>query len=194
MTVEEIKAAAAAAREEAATPTADDRGASVAQINYINNLLDKRVVDPKFGLSVEEIRARASELSMAKASEWINKLKRLPYAPKEDEEAAGVWTEVPAGRYAIENAEGVLRFYVVDRPDRGRWAGYTFLSVMASDELHPIKDHSAKYVILQQIEADPMAALTRYGREIGVCGVCGRTLTNEDSRAAGIGPVCAGRI
>ena len=30
-----------------------------------------------------------------------------------------------------------------------------------------------------------------YGRELGVCGVCGRTLTDENSREAGIGPVCA---
>ena len=194
MTQEEIKAAAAAAREEEHTPTADDRGASVAQINYINDLLDKRVIDPKFGLSVEEIRARASELSMSKASEWINRLKGLPYAPKDNEEAPDIWPEVAKGRYALEQADGTIKFYVVDRPDKGKWSGYTFLSVMASDELHPIKEHGAKYAILQLIAEDPMAALTRYGREIGVCGVCGRTLTDETSRAAGIGPVCASRL
>lgn len=41
------------------------------------------------------------------------------------------------------------------------------------------------------IDADPKEAMLRFGREIGECGHCGRTLTNDDSRARGIGPVCA---
>lgn len=34
------------------------------------------------------------------------------------------------------------------------------------------------------------AARERYGREIGRCGICNRTLTDEESRRIGIGPVC----
>ena len=37
-------------------------------------------------------------------------------------------------------------------------------------------------------------ALAAYGREIGRCGRCHRTLTDEDSRAAGLGPDCASKI
>lgn len=33
-----------------------------------------------------------------------------------------------------------------------------------------------------------------YGRETGVCCVCSAELTNPDSIAAGIGPICAGRL
>lgn len=33
-----------------------------------------------------------------------------------------------------------------------------------------------------------------YGRETGVCCVCGATLTNPESIAAGIGPWCAGKL
>lgn len=33
-----------------------------------------------------------------------------------------------------------------------------------------------------------------YGRAHGRCLVCGRTLTNPESIAAGIGPICAGRV
>lgn len=33
-----------------------------------------------------------------------------------------------------------------------------------------------------------------WGVLYGTCCVCGRTLTNEDSIAAGIGPICAGRF
>ena len=101
--------------------------------------------------------------------------------------------DVPAGRYAVENEDGDLRFYKVDRPEEGRWAGYTFLSVQASDEFHPIKG-SARAVILGKIAVDPKAASARYGTLLGSCGVCGRTLTDETSRARGIGPECARRF
>jgi hypothetical protein len=41
------------------------------------------------------------------------------------------------------------------------------------------------------LEAGAKESMLRYGRELGECGHCGRTLTNDASRAAGIGPVCA---
>jgi hypothetical protein len=41
---------------------------------------------------------------------------------------------------------------------------------------------------------DISEALATYGREIGRCGVCHRHLTDEDSRARGIGPNCASRF
>ncbi len=33
-----------------------------------------------------------------------------------------------------------------------------------------------------------------YGKLYGQCMICGRTLTNEDSIEAGIGPICAGKL
>lgn len=41
---------------------------------------------------------------------------------------------------------------------------------------------------------DPLAAAKLYGVETGRCGCCGRELTDPESIAAGIGPVCAGRF
>jgi hypothetical protein len=37
-------------------------------------------------------------------------------------------------------------------------------------------------------------AAIRYGKELGRCGICNRTLTNNDSIALGIGPVCAEKV
>lgn len=38
------------------------------------------------------------------------------------------------------------------------------------------------------------AEAAEYGKLYGVCCVCGRVLTNEQSISEGIGPICSGRI
>jgi hypothetical protein len=98
---------------------------------------------------------------------------------------------VRPGRYAV-TVDGTLKFYKVDQGKAGtRWAGRTFVSVQASDELYPVRNPNARQEILNLIAVDPAAAMRRYGQELGQCGHCGRTLTDENSRAAGIGPICA---
>jgi hypothetical protein len=44
--------------------------------------------------------------------------------------------------------------------------------------------------VLLEAAADPLTAAIRYGKETGSCSCCGRDLTNPDSIAAGIGPIC----
>lgn len=99
---------------------------------------------------------------------------------------------VPAGRYAVE-VDGKLGFFKVDQPTEGRWAGYTFVKQMASDTEYAVRG-DRKDLVLSAIANAPQAASVRYGREIGACGVCGRTLTDEGSRARGIGPICADKM
>lgn len=100
---------------------------------------------------------------------------------------------IPSGHYALR-VEGVVKFYKVNSPTEGKWAGYTFVDAQASDEFFPIKNRETKAEILKAISADVKAALVLYGHSLGVCGVCRRTLTDETSRAAGIGPICANRL
>ncbi len=52
-----------------------------------------------------------------------------------------------------------------------------------------IKGVEPRNLILTAIANDP-DALARFGQELGKCGKCGRDLTDEESRAIGIGPVC----
>jgi Family of unknown function (DUF6011) len=182
MTDEELKAL-----RRAASNTCSD-----AQKDFINALLDEREVDPKLGLSMEEIRKAVPHLSVGDATRWINKLRQLP--KKRAQPTRERVPDVPAGRYAIRFRDNNVKFYRVDRPTEGRWAGWTFLSVQAGDELYPIKETSAKLAVLRIIAANPLEACSLYGREIGACGVCGRTLTNEESRRLGIGPVCRSRF
>lgn len=105
---------------------------------------------------------------------------------------------VPSGYYAAEDEEGVLRFFKIDNVEKGRWEGWIFVKVMASDELYrqgmqrPGQAYSGKSQhAVSLIAQEPQEASSRYGHEIGVCGVCGRTLTDPESIERGIGPVCA---
>lgn len=98
--------------------------------------------------------------------------------------------DVPNGRYALDTDHGV-EFFVVEHGREGsRWQGRIFVSQQAGDSLFPVRDPARRASILTAIAADTHAALMRYGQECGVCGACGRTLTDEESRRLGIGPVC----
>jgi hypothetical protein len=92
---------------------------------------------------------------------------------------------VPEGRYAIDwAAEGQaedVKFYQIKEAT---------LYAQASTDLHPITKAEAVATVLDAIKADPKAASILYGLKLGACGVCGRTLTNQESRDAGIGPIC----
>lgn len=144
------------------------------------------------GISHAFTPADAAGLSKTQASRWISKALTMPDKIGRASLAQPHADDVPAGRYAIEE-DGVLKFFVIDRPTEGRWAGYVFIKIQASDDLYPVKDPARKEFIYKAIAHDPRAASVRYGRELGHCGICGRTLTDPDSIAAGIGPVCAGR-
>lgn len=45
--------------------------------------------------------------------------------------------------------------------------------------------------VLREFEANPLGTAQKYGKESGRCCSCGRDLTDPDSIAAGIGPICA---
>lgn len=102
---------------------------------------------------------------------------------------------VPRGSYAISKDDGelpnvftneLLFFSVWISDDGERWT----VRMYVSDERVKIS-RSLQYDVLDAIGTDPAAAAARYGHEIGKCGICGRKLTNDESRARGIGPICA---
>jgi hypothetical protein len=55
-------------------------------------------------------------------------------------------------------------------------------------------DPSAVIEALTAAQKDPTAAAIAYGRETGNCSCCGRELTNAESIALGIGPICLDRL
>lgn len=158
------------------------------QENFLNSLLAER---PMFRDVENLFPDNVAKMTKAEASIKIGEVLKVA---KEATVAKAADASVPEGiadgYYAID-IDGTVKFYRVDMPTEGKWAGRTFLSVQASDEFHAIRNAATRGTVLAAIVAQGVKeSMVRYGLLIGRCGVCNRTLTDETSRAMGIGPVC----
>jgi hypothetical protein len=71
--------------------------------------------------------------------------------------------------------------------DRGDYAG----KITADGKFHAGRDTRAEVAAeLQAIAADPLGRMVEHGRLTGCCSCCSRKLTNAESIALGIGPIC----
>lgn len=176
---------------------AADRGATVTNIRRASDKAIAYLValsNERSTVAEDVARAWAESADRADVSAKIDWLKDQPKLVN-----SGVGTEsydVPAGRYAVRyEIQGAPKtvFLKVSRPTDGPFAGRVFVNIQAGDELHRVAP-AARDLFLRMIEEAGLAEASKlYGREIGSCGVCGRTLTDEDSRTAGIGPKCAAK-
>lgn len=146
---------------------------------------------------MNEARAWDRTYKTGNVSRWItnlrNKIAELKVAVpavtcQNMAPTSGEFDGVPDGRYAVcDPSDGKIKFYRVNTGRNGR----QYLDVQASDELHPIRNATSRMTILDLIRKDGIVeAMAAYGRLIGRCGRCNRTLTDATSRAAGIGPDC----
>jgi len=105
------------------------------------------------------------------------------------------------GYYAVPDGDTRLKLCVRRPGKNSRWFGWTFVDDGAGygrrktygkqgpDEMYKggVQDS------LRAILAAPRDAMIAYGRLTGTCGMCGRLLEDEQSVAAGIGPICAAK-
>lgn len=101
---------------------------------------------------------------------------------------------VPRGSYGLETPQpnftnDITFFSVWINDDGSRWT----VRMWVSDERQKI-NRSLQYKVLEAIAENPAEAAACYGHNIGKCGICSRKLTNDESRARGIGPICAERF
>jgi hypothetical protein len=169
------------------------------QRRFMDDLVARlTALDPATGQAAREYTERGTREGAwtpgreGNASKWIDRMigKEGELKAQGRQAEAPAATEVPDGRYAVEE-DGTLKFFHVrnGKPNT-RWAGFVFVDIQASDDTYPLKDRARKARVLASIAADLETASRRYGQELGVCGRCGRTLTDEESRAYGIGPIC----
>lgn len=160
------------------------RPATDRQVSYLRDLVARKTPHVSTDYTERVIAAGFDRVRKA-----IDTLKGYPDLVRAETEQVAATHEVAAGHYAVPTAEGHLAFYRVDCPTEGRWAGRTFVSLQLSDNYDRLPK-PVQTAVLAKIATDPKAAMLAYGQNIGRCGHCNRTLTNEQSRAYGLGPVC----
>lgn len=105
---------------------------------------------------------------------------------------------LPSGYYAVPDGDTRLKVRV--RHGSGeKWGDWIFVDDGAEygsrknyGRQAPGKNYRGGIVEqLTAILADPGGASKAYGKLVGCCGVCGRTLEDQNSIDAGIGPICA---
>lgn len=134
----------------------------------------------------------SSEDAVARMRAGVERRQAEEAAAKRARYAA--WRSIPVftggrGYYALE-MDGSTHYFKVTRPTEGKHAGKTFVEEQAGDAFHKMGWERTGRV-LDAIAAAPEAAGLLYGQTIGRCYRCHRTLTDAESRAAGIGPDCA---
>lgn len=147
------------------------------------------------GVTVEHVRSCAGQPARHANDEPSQQDAPWPVRSEPRQAGKNARTEwpFPPGHYAIrgldEDQPNRVRFFKVDKPERGKWVGWTFLKEQAGSDLYPVKgDRYAR--VMEAISEDPPTSMRLYGQELGICGLCGRELTDEESRAYGVGPVC----
>jgi hypothetical protein len=185
-----------------AEPLATER-----QVDYLKALRDGKDLA---GLTTEQVAWLISvdfaTVPKRRASDVIEQLTKLPWKPKNEQEAAErdfkannqlpvSASGIPDGYYAVKGVEGhknEVSFFRLRSPKQGNWVGYQFTDqVVGHGKRYPVKDSVARDKIHKMIEEQGIVACQQlYGQEIGACGRCGRELTDDTSRARGIGPDC----
>lgn len=127
-----------------------------------------------------------SDLSKDDASKLLNILFDSPWLPRETSAPSGNTDPVTEGMY--QTSDGT-----VYKVQRSRDSGRLYAKRLDPDTQRFEYASGA----MRKLTADDrmtLEAAAAYGKLYGVCCVCGRELTNEDSIEAGIGPICAQKI
>ena len=103
--------------------------------------------------------------------------------------------EVPASKYALQNADGSWTLYEVQigKKTSPKWSGYRFVSRLVGApgdwRKFPVL-RGARTEALEKIAADAKTAAADFGHQHGICGRCSSPLSDPESVALGLGPVC----
>ncbi len=139
----------------------------------------RRQASAKIDLLIEEAKkAKVAPAPVAAAAVPAARVERAPLVFPEP------------GYYAVEY-QNALRFYRV-KEGKGYYTGRKFLDRFKSDELRSIS-MAERMAVLDLINADPDKAGMRFAVELTRCRICGRMLTDEESRLRGEGPDCWAR-
>lgn len=172
-----------------------DAPATDRQLDYIRALKDGRVIDDKWRARIErDLAAGMTKLAASKVIDWLLKQPRPTAAVAKVTGTVSARSNPPVPTVGHYKHNGIL-YAVVDRK-RGR------RTTRVLKQLHQNPDGSWSWrgALIGWRDLVPVwQALTlneaaKFGHTTGTCLVCARTLTDPESVARGIGPVCASRF
>jgi hypothetical protein len=131
------------------------------------------------------------------AIEWRNQLRtevkaqgitvaHAPDLPARTEVTEGMWI---IGTIGAEDHSGIFK---VQRAVHG--SGYLYAKLLDPETSKFVYAPNGMRRLADEGRKLTLEEAKKYGALYGTCCVCGRTLTNEESIEAGIGPVCGGRL
>lgn len=106
-------------------------------------------------------------------------------------------TGVLNGFYAVDAEAGHTSFYKVTN---GRKPGVVFVDLLLGGgpnggfQRNPVPFRNRDAIVAKIVDAGPEVAAKRFADEADRCSVCGRGLTNDESREHGIGPECRKKV
>lgn len=163
------------------TPKAISHPASEAQLSFIQGLVNRKYAEKDRAQYLDFLDT--SRISKTRASEIITHMLSLPNAEGSGEVSAN--EDVEVGLYLVD---GVA--YKVKRAVYG--SGFLYAcrwdeeSATFEKEPGAIRKIHARHRMTAE-QAGP------YGLAMSACAHCGRDLTDEESIARGLGPICAGK-
>jgi len=99
------------------------------------------------------------------------------------------FAEILDGNYAIDEGDDLIKFYRVSTSK----SGFKNVQVRASDALY-MQYGKAGIAILHRIVTAGLAeSQMLFSTKMDACWMCGRSLTDKESRARGMGPDCASK-
>ena len=148
--------------------------------------------------TVQRLTVQDAERQAARATEQVARAQSAPVVSVEAIEVAfnnakeaGVkfpklrldtFVFSPAG----ENSKNAGAIYIKNKEDG------VYLGKVAGGRLFTSRDCTPEAAErITAVSSDPKQAAVAYGMKFGACSICGRQLTDSDSVARGIGPICA---
>ncbi|UAJ15479.1 hypothetical protein SEA_PUPPERS_48 [Gordonia phage Puppers] len=185
--------------------TATEAPATEGQVKFLADLLGRKnlgQMSPSYRERAEEIRAAIAghrlqllgrPLTKAGASALITLLKAMDDALDLSEGMEGFWTLVRDERAnGLDHEEGARNVYKVQRAVHG--SGRLYAKVLDPETGDWIISRGAVRDLRQEGQRLTLEVAKDLGHLYGRCIACGRTLTDEASIRAGIGPVCAAKF
>jgi hypothetical protein len=157
------------------------RPASDKQIAFVVKLLAEKnlALIPELALAIQDSLESSAPLPMQSASAAIDALMALPSLPRVHEDG----NAVGEGYYFVEG--------LIYKVQAAKSSGNLYAKVFSESGYEYAPGAMRLMASAQRLTLDQAAEA---GVKTGRCVVCARLLTDPESVAAGIGPICAGRL